>query len=157
MAATTPRMPSNSSLVYGLLVMLVVGVLSGLALYAGARLVDSGEEASTEATADEAAPSTPGGPVSVRVVARNLTFDKRTINASPNSEVSVTMDNQDPGVLHNVAFYTNRSASTKIFVGQTATGPAVVSESFKAPSVAGNYFFRCDAHPDQMTGSFVVK
>ena len=56
-----------------------------------------------------------------------------------------------------VSFYTNRSASTKIYVGATTTGIASTNDSFKAPSSPGNYFFRCDAHPDQMTGSFVVK
>ena len=51
----------------------------------------------------------------------------------------------------------NRSASTKIYVGELTAGPGKLTEKFKAPASAGNYFFRCDAHPDQMTGTFVVK
>ena len=42
-------------------------------------------------------------------------------------------------------------------VGELTAGPGKLTENFKAPSSPGNYFFRCDAHPDQMTGTFVVK
>ena len=150
-----PLMSSNPSLVFGVIVLLVFAIGGGAIMFAIAPLLGSAEVA-VEETAD-GGPTTPGGPVSTTLVARNLAFDKRTITASPNVDVTVTLDNQDAGVLHNVSFYTNRSAGTKIFVGELKAGVSQSVEKFKSPASAGNYFFRCDAHPDQMTGTFVVK
>jgi len=151
-----PLSETHPSLVYGVSILLfvfVVAVGGGLAI---APLLHSGS-APSEAVADDGGPTTPGGPVNVTIVARNLAYDKRTIAASPGADMTVTLDNQDSGVLHNIAFYTNRSGSTKIYIGELTAGPGKLVEKFKAPSSAGNYFFRCDAHPDQMTGTFVVK
>jgi plastocyanin len=108
-----------------------------------------------------AVPTTPGtGPPvgdNVLVVsAQNIKFDKGSLQAKPRTEVIVHFTNNDAGVLHNVAFYTNRQARTKIFVGEIITGVATSEEKFTTPA-AGTYFFRCDVHPDQMTGSFIVK
>jgi hypothetical protein len=71
--------------------------------------------------------------------------------------VTIVFDNQDAGVLHNVAFYTNNRATQQIFVGEVFPGPMVKQESFTAPGVAGNYYFRCDVHPDAMNGTFSVR
>jgi plastocyanin len=150
-----PLMSSNPALVLGIVVLLVFAIGGGAIMFALAPLVDS--DAVVAEDAADSGPTTPGGPVNVTLVARNLAFDKRTIAASPGGDVTVKLDNQDSGVLHNLAFYTNRSAGTKIHIGATNTGPGSVTDTFKAPSSAGNYFFRCDAHPDQMTGTFVVK
>src|SRR5918999_278202 len=149
-----PTMPRNLMLGVGMFV--AVFVLGGLALYGGAELVDV-DEPEAEAGAGADGPTTPGGPVAVRLVARSLAFDKRSINASPGSEVTVTLDNQDPGALHNVAFYNNNPASQRIAVGELFAGPGTRDLKFTAPSAPGNYFFRCDAHTDTMTGSFVVR
>jgi plastocyanin len=69
----------------------------------------------------------------------------------------VTLDNQDIGVLHNIAFYTSNRATEKIAVGNLVTGPATDTLTFTAPDRPGTYFFRCDVHPDTMTGAFSVK
>ena len=151
-----PLTETNPSLVYGMAIFVVVFIVAAAGMFAIAPLLDSGSDAS-EATAEDGGSTTPGGPVNVTLVARSLAFDKRTITASPNVDVTVTLDNQDAGVLHNVSFYTNRSAGTKIFVGELKAGVSQSVEKFKSPSSPGNYFFRCDAHPDQMTGTFVVK
>jgi plastocyanin len=148
-------MNANPALFFGVLVFLFFFVAGGAAMLAIAPLVDT-ETAAVEEGAD-GGPTSPGGATNTTLVARNLAFDKRTINASVGGDVTVRLDNQDAGVIHNVAFYTNRNASTKIYVGPTVTGPGQVTDNFKAPTSPGNYFFRCDAHPDQMTGSFVVK
>ena len=150
-----PLTSSNPALVFGVIVLLVFAIGGGAIMLAIAPLLQSDEVAVEESA--EGGPTTPGGPVNVTLVARNLAYDKRTIAASPSADMTVTLDNQDSGVLHNIAFYTNRSASTKIYIGELTAGPGKLVEKFKAPSSAGNYFFRCDAHPDQMTGTFVVK
>jgi plastocyanin len=149
-----PLMSSNPALFFGVVMFLIFAVGGGAAMYAGTQLV-GGEQVAAEDAAGADGPT--GGPVTVNLVARNLAFDKRSIAAAPGVEVTINLDNQDAGVLHNAAFYTNRSASTKIFVGELFPGPAQRTEKFTAPTTPGNYFFRCDAHPDQMTGSFVVR
>ena len=90
-------------------------------------------------------------------MAQNLQFEPTTITASAGVEVTVTLDNRDAGVLHNVAFYTNRSAASAIYVGELTTGPSVDDFVFTSPSTPGSYFFRCDVHPDPMTGTFNVQ
>ena len=61
-------------------------------------------------------------------------------------------------MLHNIAFYTNRNASTKIFVGADLhRHRAPTTTASRRRPAPGNYFFRCDVHPDTMTGTFVVK
>jgi plastocyanin len=90
-------------------------------------------------------------------VAQNLAFDQESIIANAGSDVTVTLDNRDGGVLHNVAFYTDRSASQLIAGGELFAGPATETVMFTAPASSGTYFFKCDAHPDQMNGAFVVR
>jgi plastocyanin len=98
-----------------------------------------------------------GQPVAVTVVAKDIQFQPRAIKAGVGVEVTVTLDNQDAGVLHNISFYTTPQASEVIFEGELFPGVATKEEVFTAPASAGNYFFRCDVHPDQMTGTFIVE
>ncbi len=73
------------------------------------------------------------------------------------ANVTVHFDNKDSGIPHNFAVYTDSSAANKIFVGNIITGPATMDYKFQAPTTPGTYFFRCDVHPTQMTGKFVVQ
>lgn len=98
----------------------------------------------------------PPAPGTLTITARNLAFDKRSLTARPNAQTSVQFTNDDAGVLHNVAVYTNNRATTRIFVGELTTGPNTTTYTFTSPA-AGTYFFRCDSHPDQMTGTFNVR
>src|SRR3954447_20062900 len=109
-----PLSETNPSLVYGMAIFLFVFGIATAGMFVLAPLVDSDDVVAEQAA--DGAPTTPGGPVNVTVVARNLSFDKRTIAASPGADMTVVLDNQDSGVLHNIAFYTNRSAGTKIYV-----------------------------------------
>lgn len=99
-------------------------------------------------------PTTPGA---LRLVARNSLFEPRTLTATAGSSVTVSLDNMDAGVLHNFSVYNDRTLATKIFVGELVTGPAVKDYTFTAPSSSGSFFFRCDVHPDTMTGTFTVR
>src|SRR5687767_1564332 len=93
----------------GLPLFLIAFIVSALALYGGALLVETED---TAADTGDAGPD--GGPTIVTIVAQNLRFDKNNITATSGLDVTVTLDNRDAGVPHNVAFYTNRSASQKI-------------------------------------------
>ena len=100
----------------------------------------------------------PAGSVSYYVLsANNIKFDQSTITVAAGSTVDIHFTNNDVGIQHNFSVYTDSSATTAIFQGKTITGPSSIDYVFPAPTKPGNYFFRCDVHPTQMTGTFVVK
>lgn len=101
-------------------------------------------------------PTPTGSSVTIDLIAKNIAFDKTTMTVPAGAEVTINFDNQDSGIPHNFALYTNASATTSIFVGQIISGPAEVTYTFTAPATPGNYFFRCDVHPTTMTGTLVV-
>lgn len=116
--------------------------------------------AATETTtvAGEQTTTAAGGETtSVDLAAENIAFDTDTITVPAGAEVTVNFDNEDNGIPHNFAVYTDSSASQSIFVGDTITGPETTTYTFTAPSEPGTYFFRCDIHPQQMTGDFIVQ
>jgi hypothetical protein len=150
-------MPLN--LKWGSLLFLMSFGFFTLALYGGAKLVEPTAVAPTptEIPGTPAPPAEPGAPVTVNVIARNILFNVKTITVPRSAQVTVMFDNQDPGVLHNVAFYTDRTTRTRIYVGAIFAGPEMREYQFAAPATPGNFFFRCDVHPDTMTGTFVVQ
>jgi plastocyanin len=101
-------------------------------------------------------PSAPAGSTVLQITAKGQLFDKRTLTAAAGQPVVLQFDNQDAGTIHNFALYTNRSATTKIYASDLITGPKVDNLSFTAPA-AGSYYYRCDVHPDTMTGTFTSK
>jgi len=74
---------------------------------------------------------------------------------APASEAfRIVFHNDDPGIPHNVAIYTDSSAKQALFVGKIFSGPAILH--YQVPALpAGTYFFRCDVHHN-MTGTFEV-
>ena len=96
-----------------------------------------------------------GARVTVAIAAENFGFSTETITVPAGAEVTVEFDNRDDGVPHNVAVYTDSSASDAIFVGEIVMGPTRPTYTFTAPETPGNYFFRCDVHP-AMHGAFIV-
>ena len=104
-----------------------------------------------EATGPNATPQT-----SLEIEARALKFDKRRMTAPANTSVTISFENRDSGVPHNVAVYRNRSAKDELFVGEAFSGNATRDYRFETPE-AGDYFFRCDTRPDTMTGTFAVR
>ncbi|BBL66946.1 cupredoxin domain-containing protein [Methanoculleus chikugoensis] len=93
--------------------------------------------------------------VTVAVMAEGFSFSTETITVPAGAEVTIEFDNRDDGVPHNVAVYTDSSASEAIFVGDIIAGPRRATYTFTAPETPGNYFFRCDIHPS-MHGAFIV-
>jgi plastocyanin len=101
-------------------------------------------------------PAGTGPVVPITLTAENVSFDTTTLTAPAGSTVVLTFVNRDANMPHNFALYTDSSALTKVFIGDTIKGPKIITYTFTAPSKPGNYFFRCDIHPELMTGTFVV-
>jgi plastocyanin len=116
----------------------------------------SGSPSTTPSTPIDTTSTTSGG-VTINLIAKNIAFDKSTITVPAGAQVTINFDNQDSGISHNFAVYTDSSASTSIFVGQIIAGPKTSTYTFTAPSTPGTYFFRCDVHPTIMTGSFILQ
>jgi plastocyanin len=114
---------------------------------------------SSSPTPSSVAPSTSAGgnAISIDLAAQNIAFDKTTITVKAGSQVTINFNNKDSGIPHNFSLYTDSSASQNLFKGDTVTGPGTAAYKFTAPSTPGTYFFRCDIHPTQMTGQFVVQ
>lgn len=97
---------------------------------------------------------TPSG-TALKASAQNVSFDSACMAAPAGKPFTITFDNQDPGVLHNVSIYADSSVATALFMGELISGPDTIT--YKVPGLkAGTYFFRCDVHP-QMNGTFVVR
>jgi len=142
----------------GVPLLVITFIVSGLALFGGAQLVKQDKATAATGVVDGGGGAGPGpGPVAVTLVAQNILYDLKTITANAGEEVTITLDNRDAGVLHNVAVYTDRSASQQIVAGAIITGPATEDVTFTAPASPGTYYFRCDVHPDTMNGAFVVQ
>jgi plastocyanin len=105
-------------------------------------------------SAEPAGACAPTG-TTVELMAMDSVFDADCLAAAAGKPFEIVLDNMDAGIPHNVAIYTDESAETPLFVGETFSGPDVVTDQVPALE-AGSYFFRCDVHPTTMTGTFEV-
>jgi len=96
----------------------------------------------------------PGGPGGgVTVVAQNIAFDTSTIQLEP-VPTTITFENRDAGVQHDIAIYSDSSLADELFDGELVTGPATVD--YAVPALPpGEHYFQCNVHPT-MNGSVVV-
>ena len=144
----------------GLLIVLALGLASCSSYPSTTTPTGSTTPTSTPASTPTSTQTTPPSPGSVTIdlTAKNVAFDKKTITVPAGASVTINFSNQDSGVPHNFALYNDSSASQPaIFVGQIITGPITTTYTFTAPATPGKYFFRCDIHPTQMFGDFIVQ
>lgn len=96
-----------------------------------------------------------GGAGGVEVVAQNLAFDTQELRLPAETPTTLSLDNKDSAP-HNVSIYEDDTASGEpLFTFEAFTGPAV--EPFTVdPIPEGEYYFRCDVHPN-MEGTVVVE
>ena len=88
------------------------------------------------------------------VVAQGLQFNTAEIDLPADQPTTLTLDNQEQGVPHNIAIYTDDSLADVLFQGEVVTGPVTVD--YDVPAIAeGEYYFHCDVHPT-MQGTVVV-
>jgi len=119
-------------------------------------------EEGAEPGASEGSPPVEGSPTEAPtgeadLTAENIAFSPAELTLQPqDGQVSFVFENVDP-VAHNVAVTAGSDASAPpLFEGEFITGPAKITYSFEAPD-PGDYFFYCQAHPAQMTGTLTVE
>lgn len=102
-------------------------------------------------------PESPPPPAEVQeevtIVAESIAFDLEQFALPANTEVSITIENRDSGIPHNIAIYTARGGDP-IHVGEIFPGVDERTETFTTPG-PGTYFFVCDVHPN-MNGTVTV-
>ncbi len=132
----------------GLLAAVIIG---GFAIGAGLSAFSKG----TTTVAPPAGGEQQAGPETIS--ATNTKFNKAALSATAGTEFEITFKNADQ-VPHNLHFYDAKGGKT---LADGAEGKIIQkgqSESLKfTVAAAGNYYFQCDLHPDQMNGSFTVK
>jgi plastocyanin/uncharacterized membrane protein len=100
-------------------------------------------------------PECPAGTDTVTVCAfDDQAFVPDHLRLPANEPVELAFDNRDGGVQHNVAIYRDSSAEESLFVGDLIAGAETVAYGVPALD-PGEYYFRCDVHP-QMDGSVEV-
>lgn len=98
-------------------------------------------------------PTVAVGPDSPVVVAKDLRFTTPEVTVPAGEAFAMTFDNQESQP-HNVAIFTDSSASSQLFSGEVFSSGSRV---YQVPALAaGTYFFRCDVHRE-MTGTIVAK
>jgi plastocyanin len=90
----------------------------------------------------------------VTVVAQSLAFDTEEIGLPPDAPSTITFENQEAGVQHNISIYEDDSLSNALFTGDIITGPDTI-EYGVPPLQPGQFYFHCDVHPN-MNGTVVV-
>ena len=102
-----------------------------------------------------AAGAEPGTGASGNVItAENLSFDRDTLSFPADTRLDADVPEQRRGVPHNVAIYTDESASKALFTGDLVTG--IDTATYDIPAMpAGSYYFHCDVHPT-MHGTVTV-
>ncbi len=93
----------------------------------------------------------------LQLIAQSIAFNTPCLAVPAGQAFTVAFDNKDP-VTHDFSIYTDSAATTALFSGLSNpnNGSSTIDYNVK-PLKAGTYFFRCDFHPTQMTGTFVVK
>jgi plastocyanin len=99
------------------------------------------------------APGQPSGPV---VTANDPTaFDPNTIELAAGQPATITFDNEDPGVTHNLDVFRDQDYTQEIAKTPDVTGIGTGQVALPALD-RGTYYFRCDFHPTVMTGTITV-
>jgi plastocyanin len=106
------------------------------------------------ASGGESTVSSPARGTVVSLGATELAFNTDHLSAPSGKRFTLAFDNRAAGVSHNVQVLT--SGGQLLFNGDLVTGPRQVT--YQVPALKpGTYQFRCAVHPQQMTGTLVVR
>jgi mono/diheme cytochrome c family protein/plastocyanin len=92
----------------------------------------------------------------LKIVGQSILFDTNKLLGVAGKELTVTFDNKDAGIPHNIHFYKGEDVTGED-VGQTDIEPGPVVQTLKlGPLDAGRYFYLCDVHPGTMEGILTI-
>ena len=99
-----------------------------------------------------------GGPVGsgadLQISAQGIQFSTKELQAPAGKAFSIAFENNDAGISHDVDILD--ATNTSVFKG--AVFPGVATQTYQVPALkAGTYSFKCDVHPNVMTGTLTVK
>lgn len=144
--ANKPRMDSVT--VAELLVVVTYPIVIGIVL---AQIGFGGGHHGAEETANQQT----GGGSTETLTAAQVAFGTDQLALPANEPTELKFENEDSAA-HNLAIYTDESASEDLFVGRNVDGGS--STTYEIPALEkGEYFFRCDLHPTSMTGTVTVE
>jgi len=127
---------------------------AGVLLAAGAACSSSDDEDSGgEEPAATTAPGGGGESNTVTIEGKDFSFVPPDFSVAPGEEVTITLNNTG-NAPHTLTVYTDEDFTTPVDGADTGTVDGGNSGEFKATFEAGEYHFRCEFHPGQMTGEF---
>jgi plastocyanin len=101
-------------------------------------------------------PPAPGQPTGPVVTANSTTaFDPNTLQLTAGQPTTITFDNEDPGIQHNLDVFGDKDYTQEIAKTPDVTGVGTGQVALPALD-PGTYYFRCDFHPTTMTGTITV-
>jgi plastocyanin len=107
----------------------------------------------TAAGPSETAPA--GGPTAITIAGISSEFDVEEFEA-PAGRLTVTFDNQDGGVIHNIHFYRGPDSDGES-VAETELEVGPIEQTITFDVEPGEYYYVCDAHPTTMEGTLTVE
>ncbi len=128
----------------------------GLALVVAAACSNGDDGGGTTPAAGET-PAAGGDTAEIQMLTGNM-FSTGELTIVADAEVTITADNKDGE--HNFAVYNSRDEAEDPAIesiGQTEIETAPFVDTVTLNLAAGEYFFRCEVHPDIMTGTLVVQ
>lgn len=100
-------------------------------------------------------PTQPPSSQTRTIVAENIAFNPKQLTASAGVPLTITLDNRDADVVHDIIIYAPGS-STVVAQTSVISGPATTSTTF-TPAAPGTYPFKCSVHPQQMFGAIAIQ
>jgi len=139
---------------------IMVVVMLGVIAMAFAACNGDGDGTPTEPAATqptEAAGGTPAGGTGTRVEvsAQNIAFQPSELTAPAGQAFTVVFTNQD-GLAHSFALYRDEEYTDLIVETAQEGGPTTIELPVEALE-AGEYYFRCEVHPQQMEGTLTAQ
>ncbi len=142
-------------------------IVGGFALGAGLTLFEESTPTAVQPGGGGGAGGGGNGGFNGTIVGKGSKFTETAITLPPNTDVTLTFDNQDTGIPHNINFFTSESADTSLATCKSGCetqdvatpikpGPFKDTFTFTTPG-PGKYLYHCDVHPDTMKGLLTVQ
>lgn len=106
-------------------------------------------------TSAQSAATATGQGTTLSLVAKDALFDNSELKAKP-GDVTIVMDNQDPGIPHNLHVFKGNNAKGQD-IGKTDIAAGPTKQTLKLNLAAGVYFLWCDVHSSTASATLRVE